>query len=164
MGISICNEEKKEISFNVSNKGRENKIEKEDEKYDEPKDNNINNTENINLDSLSQNSNQDSNNNNGLVSYNIKANRNFNFTCESGANLVIHRNDGMNDFVIALNLIIYKNFIKRPEFIMILDKSGSMKGHVHRLVSKIENIYYPLEQLDIIQELNPGTQVQFVQY
>ena len=59
MGNSICNEEKKEISSNVSNKGRENKIEKEDEKYDEPKDNNINNTENINLDSMAQNANQD---------------------------------------------------------------------------------------------------------
>ena len=59
MGISRCNEEKKEISSNVSNKGRENKIEKEDEKYDEPKDNNINNTENINLDSMAQNANQD---------------------------------------------------------------------------------------------------------
>ena len=47
MGNSICNEEKKEIS-----KGRENKI-------DESKDNNINNTENINLDSMAQNANQD---------------------------------------------------------------------------------------------------------
>ena len=118
--------EKKEISSNVSNIGRENKIKikKEDEKYDESKDNNNYNTENINLDSMAQNSNQDSN-------------RKFNFTCESGANLVIHKNDGMNDFVVVINLIIYKNFIKRPEFIMILDKSGSMKGHVHKLVSKI---------------------------
>ena len=135
--MGVCGEEKKGGSSNVSNEGRENEIEKDHEKYDEPKDNNINNTENINLDSMAQNSNRDSNNNNGLVSYNIRANRNFNFTCESGANLVIHKNDGMNDFVVVINLIIYKNFIKRPEFIMILDKSGSMKGHVHRLVSKI---------------------------
>lgn len=54
-------------------------------------------------------------------------------------NLIVHRNNGMNDFIIEMNIKRYENKIlsKGVEFIMILDKSGSMGGEVHLLVSRI---------------------------
>ena len=53
--------------------------------------------------------------------------------------LIVHRNDGMNDYILELNLKkIGKNKVaKQAEFIIILDVSGSMWSHVHRLVSDI---------------------------
>ena len=45
----------------------------------------------------------------------------------------------MNDFIIELTLSKFdKNSLnKKAEFIMILDISGSMSGHVHKLISDI---------------------------
>ena len=54
-------------------------------------------------------------------------------------NFIVHRNDGMNDFIIEMNITKSNNqiFSKEVEFIMILDKSGSMGDQVHRLISRI---------------------------
>jgi len=61
------------------------------------------------------------------------------FNGDKNYNLIVHKNDGMNDYVIELNLTqIDKNkATKQAEFIIILDISGSMSGHVHKLVSNI---------------------------
>ena len=69
----------------------------------------------------------------------ISTYKQYNFKGEKNINLIVHKNDGMNDYIIELNLTKFdKNKItKQPEFIMILDISGSMEGHVHKLVSDI---------------------------
>ena len=66
-------------------------------------------------------------------------NRKYFFNNEKGMNFIVHRNDGMNDFIIEMNITKSdnKNLSKDVEFIMILDKSGSMDDQVHRLVSRI---------------------------
>ena len=45
----------------------------------------------------------------------------------------------MNDYIIEMTLSKFdkNNMNKNAEFIMILDVSGSMSGHVHKLVSDI---------------------------
>ena len=97
-------------------------------------------------DSLKSNNNpQNSNNNNqnsnetSISNYNQKGIKKYNFNGDKDINLIVHRNDGMNDYVIELNLSrVDKNKVnKQAEFIMILDVSGSMSGHVHKLVSDI---------------------------
>lgn len=74
-----------------------------------------------------------------LTNYNKKGNKTFSFTGTKKYNLVVHKNDGMNDFIIELTLSKFdKNSLnKKAEFIMILDVSGSMSGHVHKLISDI---------------------------
>ena len=104
--------------------------------------NNFNNNNNNNF-----NNNNDNNNNNNrnsideksLKVYNKNDNRKFVFNGPKSYNLIVHRNDGMNDFIIEMTLTKFdKNNIKNQlEFIMILDVSGSMSGHVHKLVSVI---------------------------
>ena len=57
---------------------------------------------------------------------------------KNNISFIIHRNNGMNDYIIALNLQkINKSNITKPTFIMILDLSGSMAGHVRKFITKI---------------------------
>ena len=60
-------------------------------------------------------------------------------TKNDNMNLIVHRNDGMNDYIIEMNISKFSdnNFSKDIEFILILDKSGSMGNNVHRLISSI---------------------------
>lgn len=96
--------------------------------------------------SLKSNNNpQNSNNNNqnsdvsSISNYNKKTFKKYPFKGQNSYNFIVHKNDGMNDFIIELNLTkLDKNKVtKQAEFIMILDVSGSMCGHVHKLVSNI---------------------------
>ena len=66
-------------------------------------------------------------------------NKTYTFQGQNNYNLIVHKNDGMNDYIIELNLTKFdKNRAnKKAEFIMILDISGSMGGHVHKLISNI---------------------------
>jgi len=87
----------------------------------------------------STNNSQNSNNfdlNSDLIT---NLNRTYTFQGQKSYNLIVHKNDGMNDYIIELNLTKFdKNkAIKKAEFIMILDISGSMGGHVHKLISDI---------------------------
>ena len=100
--------------------------------------NNFNNTNNTSNNNLINNSNN-LNNSNGLNNNINNLNNNnefkkFTFNGTKNWNLIVHKNDGMNDYVIELTFR-YSN--KETEFIMILDVSGSMSGHVHKLVSDI---------------------------
>ena len=68
----------------------------------------------------------------------------FTFNGTNKCNFIVHKNDGMNDYIIELTLTKFdkdnlnsNNLNKQTEFIMILDVSGSMSGHVHKLVSDI---------------------------
>ena len=63
----------------------------------------------------------------------------FTFKGQKIDNFIVHKNDGMNDYIIELNLTKFDKIRtnKRAEFIMILDISGSMEGHVHKLISDI---------------------------
>ena len=108
--------------------------------------NNTNNTSNNNLINNSNNlnnSNSLNNNINNLNNNNLNNNnefKKFTFNGTKNWNLIVHKNDGMNDYVIELTLTKFdKNRYsnKETEFIMILDVSGSMSGHVHKLVSDI---------------------------
>ena len=75
---------------------------------------------------------QEKNNNN-------LANQKFLFKGPKNCTLIVHKNDGLNDFILEMNLTkTNKNiFSKQPEFILILDVSGSMCSYVHELVSNI---------------------------
>jgi len=87
----------------------------------------------------STNNSQNSNNYN-LNSYLItNFNKTFTFKGKKSSNFIVHKNDGMNDYIIELNLTKFDKIRtnKRAEFIMILDISGSMAGHVHKLISDI---------------------------
>jgi len=66
-------------------------------------------------------------------------NKTYTFQGQKSYNLIVHKNDGMNDYIIEMNLTKFdkKKAIKKAEFIMILDISGSMRGHVHKLISDI---------------------------
>ena len=85
------------------------------------------------------------NNSQNSINYNLNSdlitnlNKTYTFQGQKSSNLIVHKNDGMNDYIIELNLTKFNKSItnKRPEFIMILDISGSMGGHVHKLVSDI---------------------------
>ena len=70
---------------------------------------------------------------------NSLANKTYTFNGTKSYNLVVHKNDGMNDYIIEMTLSKFdkNNMNKSAEFIMILDVSGSMSGHVHKLVSDI---------------------------
>ena len=94
----------------------------------------MNSTNNIN-----NNNNQNLKDDISLKVYNKNDNKKFEFNGPKSYNLIVHRNDGMNDFIIEMTLTKFdKNNIKNQlEFIMILDVSGSMAGHVHKLVSDI---------------------------
>ena len=87
----------------------------------------------------STNNSQNSNNynlNSDLIS---NLNKTYTFQGQKSSNFIVHKNDGMNDYIIELNLTKFdkSRINKRAEFIMILDISGSMGGHVHKLVSDI---------------------------
>ena len=75
-------------------------------------------------------------NSNNIISLN---NRKYFFNDKNNMNFVVHKNDGMNDFIIEMNITKSDNpnLSKDVEFIMILDKSGSMGYEVHRLISRI---------------------------
>ena len=98
---------------------------------------NKNNYSNITENSMNKNSNTNNlaNTNNNIC----LNNRNYFFNDKKGMNFIVHRNDGMNDFIIEINITKSNNqiFSKEVEFIMILDKSGSMGDQVHRLISRI---------------------------
>ena len=79
------------------------------------------------------------NNITSLANYNQKGNKTYTFNGTKSYNLVVHKNDGMNDYIIEMTLskLDKNNLNKQAEFIMILDVSGSMAGHVHKLISDI---------------------------
>lgn len=84
---------------------------------------------------IKDNTNKISNSNNNIC----LNNRKYFFHDNKSMNFIVHRNDGMNDFIIEMNITKSnnQNLSKEIEFIMILDKSGSMGGEVHRLISRI---------------------------
>jgi hypothetical protein len=100
--------------------------------------NNIYNNKNSN-NNINNNNNQNSKDDISLKVYNKNDNKKFEFNGPKSYNLIVHRNDGMNDFIIEMTLTKYdkNNINKKAEFIMILDVSGSMSGHVHKIVSNI---------------------------
>ena len=102
--------------------------------------NNTNKTSNNNLINNSNNLNNSNGLNNNINNLNNNEFKKFTFNGTKNWNLIVHKNDGMNDYVIELTLTKFdKNRYsnKETEFIMILDVSGSMSGHVHKLVSDI---------------------------
>ena len=80
-----------------------------------------------------------SNKETSLTNYNKKTNKKYTFNGPKSVNLIVHKNDGMNDFVIEMTLTKCdtKSISKQAEFIMILDVSGSMSSWVHNLVTNI---------------------------
>ena len=58
---------------------------------------------------------------------------------QNKAHLIVHKNDGMNDYLLEITITkVDKRIIpKPPDFILILDTSGSMKNYVHNLVTNI---------------------------
>ena len=108
----------------------------------------INNNDNNNNRNIINYSSNDSNmniTNNNRINNNINYNNSENkmkklfFKEPKSYNLIVHKNDGMNDYIIEMTLTkLDKNiFHEQIEFIMILDVSGSMSSYVHNLVSKI---------------------------
>ena len=85
------------------------------------------------------------NNSQNSINYDLNSdlitnlNKTYTFRGQKSSNFIVHKNDGMNDYVIELNLTKFdkSRINKRAEFIMILDISGSMRGHVHKLISDI---------------------------
>ena len=63
----------------------------------------------------------------------------FFFQGPKNCTLVVHKNDGLNDFILEMTLTKANsnNFTKQPEFVLILDVSGSMCSCVHNLVTNI---------------------------
>ena len=98
--------------------------------------NNKNNTDNKSI--ILNNSNINNNNDYSITNNNMIAER-FMFEESGGAKFVVHRNDGMNDFIIEITLskIDERIIHNKAKFIMILDISGSMSSYVHNLVTKI---------------------------
>ena len=78
-----------------------------------------------------------------MTNYNKKTNKKYTFNGPKSVNLIVHKNDGTNDFVIEMTLTKcdIKSISKQAEFIMILDVSGSMSSWVHNLVTNI--LYIP---------------------
>ena len=95
-----------------------------------------NNTDNKSI--ILNNSNINNNNDYSITNNNIIAER-FVFEESDGTNFVVHRNDGMNDFIIEITLskIDERIIHNKAKFIMILDTSGSMSSYVQNLVTKI---------------------------
>jgi Mg-chelatase subunit ChlD len=87
----------------------------------------------------SSNNSQNSNNYNLNSDLITNLNKTYTFHGQKSSNFIVHKNDSMNDFIIELNLTKFdkSRINKRAEFIMILDISGSMGGHVHKLISDI---------------------------
>ena len=150
MGTTTCNETSQRTNKSQSNTSTKNNNVINDfnnsfSLKNNPNTNNINNiNNNINLNNNNMNSNnnynnQNSNANKSIKVYNKNDNKRFIFGGPKSYNLIVHRNDGMNDFIIEMTLTKYdkNNINKKAEFIMILDVSGSMSGHVHKLVSDI---------------------------
>ena len=98
--------------------------------------NNKNNTDNKSI--ILNNSNINNNNDYSITNNNIIAER-FMFKESNSTKFVVHRNDGMNDFIIEITLskIDERIIHNKAKFIMILDISGSMSSYVHNLVTKI---------------------------
>ena len=63
----------------------------------------------------------------------------FRMKKQNKAHLIVHKNDGMNDYLLEITITkVDKNIMPPlPEFILILDISGSMEDYVHNLVTKI---------------------------
>ena len=63
----------------------------------------------------------------------------FHFKKKNKVHLIIHRNDGMNDYLLEITISwVNKRIIsKPPDFIVILNASCSMKNYVHNLVKNI---------------------------
>ena len=140
MGNTICNETSERKNKNQSNTNTNNNIANNDLNTsfilkNNPQKSDINKINN----NTSNNNNQNSKADKSIEAYNIKDNKRFVFNGSKSYNLIVHRNDGMNDFIIEMTLTKYdkNNINKKAEFIMILDVSGSMRGHVHKLVSDI---------------------------
>ena len=86
--------------------------------------NNTNNTSNNNLINNSNNLNNSNGLNNNINNLNNNEFKKFTFNGTKNWNLIVHKNDGMNDYVIELTLTKFdKNRYsnKETEFIMILD-------------------------------------------
>ena len=124
-------EEKKIESNNNSNTKKSEIINRTD--LNQITSNNISN--NIISNSSVLNSNKET----SLTNYNKKTNKKYTFNGPKSVNLIVHKNDGMNDFVIEMTLTKCdtKSISKQAEFIMILDVSGSMSSWVHNLVTNI---------------------------
>ena len=144
--MGTCNEtrDRQNISFLTNNNSSNNNINNNINNNNINSNQGINNTNNTSNNNLINNSNN-LNNSNGLNNNINNLNNNnefkkFTFNGTKNWNLIVHKNDGMNDYVIELTLTKFdKNRYsnKETEFIMILDVSGSMSGHVHKLVSDI---------------------------
>ena len=142
----ICNNSS-ERKKNIQNQNNsDNSSESKKKTIENNSNQNNNSLNNINQENLNSNNNikpnntvSQSNENNSISNYNKKGNKKFAFSGPKSYNLIVHRNDGMNDYVIEMTLTKYdKNKVtKQAEFIMILDVSGSMSAYVHNLVSNI---------------------------
>jgi len=112
---------RRNIQYNFSSKNLGRSFDGYDETFDST--NNSQNSNNYNL-------------NSDLIT---NFNKTYTFQGQKSFNLIVHKNDGMNDYIIELNLTKFSKSRtnKRAEFIMILDISGSMGGHVHKLISDI---------------------------
>ena len=94
--------------------------------------NSSNNSSNINIiNHYSNNYNYNNINENKIKKLEFKGPKNY--------NLIVHQNNGMNDYIIEIILTkLDKDTIpEQAEFIMILDVSSSMSSYLHNLVSKI---------------------------
>ena len=69
----------------------------------------------------------------------IKQNKKYVFKGPKSYNMIIHKNDKINDYIIELILtkIDINAINQRTEFIIVLDVSGSMKAFVHEIISAI---------------------------
>ena len=96
------------------------------------------NTRNLNSynETFGSSNNSQNSNNSDLIT---NLNKAYTFQGQKSFNLIVHKNDGLNDYIIELNLTKFdkKRSNKKAEFIMILDTSGSMGVHVHKLISII---------------------------
>ena len=141
----IIKSPKKEANFltNYDKTNKNNTINNTNNNINNYNTNNDHNNYNTNNDYT--NFNQNSNNtNNYCTNNNNNGMKKFTFNGTNKCNFIVHKNDGMNDYIIELTLTKFdkdnlnsNNLNKQTEFIMILDVSGSMSGHVHKLVSDI---------------------------
>lgn len=121
---------------NISNNSRKNNIKSlPDNNSNQKYNNSLNNLndDSIEEDNTSINTYKNNTNNNDIT------NKNYTFSGPKSYNLVVHRNDGMNDYIIEMTLSKFdkKKTHTQAEFIMILDVSGSMEQYVHNLVVNI---------------------------
>ena len=146
--IAKLEKEKLEKERQYEFEKRNNRLKEEMErKQKEKKEKEAKEKENLNSKIAKWNyTNNNSNNNNNNKVNNISVfsakkgnDQMFNFIQDNKLACIIHRNDGMNDFIMEINITkINKKYLHTTaEFIMILDVSGSMSSYVHNLVTKI---------------------------